>query len=134
MDRLRRTLPKAAAVVPAEAAEIAETESVSDLSDGRLFVGLMKHKPSMPQPHQSHKIHGRISAAFSERPVQAASAGAGDGRNILDADGLVPVRLDVFLRPSNLPGRSARRLGFQKMTVVVPVAAQERDHQSLLDL
>src|SRR5271165_510062 len=97
-------------------AEIGETAIKRDAGDRGCLIRRHQHASRMMQPDLLDKRHRRVATARLEEMKDAACACPGRNGERLNGDRLIPMSLDVLLRPANLPRRCPHRLSIEQTT------------------
>src|SRR5580692_7393159 len=132
-QRFGGALVEGFAIIPREVSEVAETADKGDGRDGSLGIPRSEHFAGMPEPHHPRKGHRGIATALLERPEDRACADAGCFHQVLDRYRLVPMGLDEFLCPAHMRGQGVVRFPLQEIAEIMPVGAQERYQNGLLE-
>lgn len=132
--RLGGALAKGLAVVPREMTEVREAAPECDSRHRGMLVGTRELSARVLQPHRFRERHRRVAAAPAEGGKNRPRSDTRHRRQILDADRLIPVGLDIGFNLPDRPRSGILAPAFEQMTECVAVRAKERDHNDLFEL
>jgi len=113
--------------------EVREAAPECDSRHRCVLVGTRELSARVLQPHRFRKRHRRVAAAPAEGGKNRARSDTRHRRQILDADRLIPVGLDIGFNLTNGPRGGILCPALEQMTERVAVRTQERDHNDLFE-